>query len=395
MADNQIFIPETPAELTGTWLASALAGFNSPAPIIDHVAQEVLGEGEGFMGDLLRLTPVYSQGGENYPVTLIAKLPKLANRTMGELLGAYERENMFYMTMANELPVATPALYYAELDRDAGSEQQLKILQTIDKWPGWTHGMVGKLGTWVASKKQRRYILLIEDITDAAPGNQIAGADEIKACLIVEELARMHAAYWRSETLAEHFWLLPLDVDGRMKFAMSKKSLPAFTQTFGDVLAAGLQSHVDRVMSSYIDDLHALCAAPATLLHGDMRLDNVFFRQPKSEGQTESQTKEVVFFDWQLVRRGPAAYDLAYLLSGCLTPEFGSADGLLDHYHAALVEHGVQDYSRADLGRDYELGLRVVMGSLVTVDQINLGDDQGITMMRMWIERLLGRLSVL
>ena len=83
MADNQIFIPETPAELTGTWLASALAGFNSPAPIIDHVAQEVLGEGEGFMGDLLRLTPVYSQGGENYPVTLIAKLPKLANRTMG------------------------------------------------------------------------------------------------------------------------------------------------------------------------------------------------------------------------------------------------------------------------------------------------------------------------
>ena len=150
-------------------------------------------------------------------------------------------------------------------------------------------------------------------------------------------------------------------------------------------MAAGLEPWVDQVMGNFIDDLEALCSGPETLLHGDMRLDNLFFR--------EQGPDRVVFFDWQLVRRGPAAYDLAYLLSGSLPADFGSADGLLDVYHAELLKHGVTDYSRAQLAQDYQLGLRVVLGSLVAVDQVQLGDGRGLQMMRLWIERMLGRLQ--
>jgi len=381
-----LFIPETPEELTAEWLTTALrssvAAPKNKNVNVQSVQQQILGEGEGFLGDLLRLTPSYAEQDPQLPATLIAKLPKLANRTMGELLGAYERENMFYMTMADKLPVATPRMYYGEFDRDAGSEKQLEILKTLNNWPTWTHGTVSKLGTWVAGRKQRRYILLIEDIADAAPGDQVAGATTERASALLQALAKVHAAYWRSTELDGHFWLLPLDVDGRMKNAISKRSWPTFQATFPDILAAGLRPHCERAMSAYIDDLNTLCQAPETLLHGDMRLDNVFFRE-----------QELVFFDWQLVRRGPAAYDIAYLLSGGLPADFGSADALLDVYYKELTAAGVSNYSHADLRRDYELGLYVVLGSLISIDQMDLGDDRGIDMMRLWIERLHARLA--
>ena len=388
-----LYLPETPAELTTQWLTDVLSQDPANPLKIDRVEQQVLGEGEGFLGDLLRLTLHYSSPSDSpqheaaAPTSVIAKLPKLENRTMGELLGAYERENMFYLSLAAKLPVATPKLYYAELDRDAGSEKQLEIMRSLNRWPTWTHYTLSKLGTWVASKKQRRYVLLIEDIADAQPGDQVAGAGFEKAKTVLEALALMHAKFWCSGQLEGHFWLMPLDIDGRMKHAVIKRSRGPFTELFRDILEAGLGSWVDDVMTSFVDDLEQLCRGPETLLHGDMRLDNVFFRNTDPSG--------VVFFDWQLVRRGPAAYDLAYLLSGALPPEFGSDAELLDIYHAALTANGVTDYSRAALGRDYELGLRIVLGSLTGVDQMQLGDDRGVKMMRLWIERLFGRLQAL
>ncbi len=388
---RDLFIPETPAELTSEWLTTALSDVTEGQGRVTGLQQQVLGEGEGFLGDLLRITPTYAPvAGEakkaaiSLPNSMIAKLPKLENRTMGEMLGAYERENMFYMTLADELPVATPRLYYAQLDRDADSEKQLEILRALDKLPNWMFGAVSKLGGWVAERKKRRYVLLIEDINDAAPGDQVAGADPSRAQQVVEALALLHAHFWQSQTLDGHFWLLPLDVDARMKHGLSKKSLPLFEKVFGDVLDAGLRSYVDEVMARGPDTLYELCKSPQTLLHGDMRLDNVFFRE-----------SEVVFFDWQLVRRGPAAYDLAYLLSGGLAPDYGSADGLLDTYHAALVAAGVSGYSRDQLQRDYQLALLVVLSPLLAIDQIELGEDRGMVMMRLWIERLLGRLQAL
>jgi len=393
---RDLFIPETPAELTPDWLTTALAEVTHGQGRVTGLQQQILGEGEGFLGDLLRITPTYAplstapdsvlavDNAPPFPNSMIAKLPKLENRTMGEMLGAYERENMFYMTLAGDLPVATPKLYYAELDRDADSEKQLEILRALDKLPNWMVGAVTKIGGWVARRKQRRYVLLIEDINDAAPGDQVAGADTGRAQRVVEALAKLHAHFWQSKALDGHFWLLPLDVDARMKHGLSKKSLPLFEKVFGDVLDAGLRSYVDKVMAQGPDTLYDLCKSPQTLLHGDMRLDNVFFRD-----------SEVVFFDWQLVRRGPAAYDLAYLLSGGLAPDYGSADGLLDVYHRALGAAGVGDYSRDQLQHDYETALLVVLSPLLAIDQIELGEDRGMLMMRLWIERLLGRLQAL
>ena len=66
----------------------------------------MLGDGEGFVGEIIKVDLGLSQPNEDCPKSLVAKMPKLTNRAIGELLGAYERENMFYMTYADGFPVA-------------------------------------------------------------------------------------------------------------------------------------------------------------------------------------------------------------------------------------------------------------------------------------------------
>ena len=128
----------------------------------------------------------------------------------------------------------------------------------------------------------------------------------------------------------------------------------------------------------------ALCKAPTTLVHCDLRLDNLFFGDD-----------EVIVFDWQLVRRGPAAYDVAYFLSGALDEEADASDVdlLLATYHEALCAAGVTDYALTNLRRDYRLALHNVLQSLATIDQVDLGDGRGIPLMRSWIRRLHARLK--
>ncbi len=109
MPRADLFIPELPDELTVEWLNEVLSTDGSPA--ITSARQTLLGEGEGFVGDIIQLHLEYEELNTSQPQSVIAKMPKLANRAMGELLGAYERENMFYMTLAQDLPVTIPRLY--------------------------------------------------------------------------------------------------------------------------------------------------------------------------------------------------------------------------------------------------------------------------------------------
>lgn len=380
MTDSTLFIPETPAELTPAWLNDVLAerlGDNQ----VTAVAQTVLGEGEGFVGDIIRLSLTYARESAQLPERIVAKMPKLANRAMGELLGAYERENMFYMTLGQDLPVQSPVLYYGEFDRDAASEKQEEILRQANRIPGFLQGLTTRLAWFIAARKKRRYILLMEDVGRATPCDQLRGVERAELRQILTDVARLHAAYWQSPQLKGQFWLLPLDVDIEMRHQMMLRARPAFEGLFADTVAAGMDRYLDEVAERGADYSHALCAAPVTLMHGDLRLDNLFFRDD-----------ETLFIDWQLVRRGPAMYDIAYLLSCAVTDNL-SAQDLVEHYQAALADCGVTDYSDSDAYRDYRLALKVVLMILAAVDQVDLGDGRGGGLLRVWMQRLLQRLE--
>ncbi len=287
------------------------------------------------------------------------------------------------MEMAEGLPLRTPRMYYGDFDRDRASEKQEEILRVFDRMPRFLLGAVTALGRRIAAAKKRRYVLLLEDLSDAEPGDQVAGVSVKRCERALRSIAQAHAACWEAD-LVDAFWLLPHDIDARMRHSLFMGSRSAFAGVFGADLEARLEPYLRALPEDGLDAVLRLNQAPTTLLHCDLRLDNLFFRDD-----------EVIVIDWQLVRRGPAAYDVAYFLSSALDEAAGRevVEGLLEAYLEELRAGGVEGYTIDDLARDYRLALQVVLMTLSTVDQVDLGDGRGIDLMRGWISRLHGRLT--
>ena len=285
--------------------------------------------------------------------------------------------------MAASLPLRTPRMYYGDFDRDRASEKQAEILRVFDRLPRFMLGAVTALGRRIAAAKKRRYILLLEDLSDAEAGDQVAGVSVQRCEDALRAIARAHAACWEAE-LVDAFWLLPHDIDARMRHSLFTGSRSSFSGVFGAELEARLEPYLRLLPDQGLDMALRLNQAPTTLLHCDLRLDNLFFRGD-----------EVIVIDWQLVRRGPAVYDVAYFLSSALDEGAGreAVEGLLASYLEELRAGGVEGYTKRDLLNDYRLALHVVLMTLSTVDQVDLGDGRGIDLMRGWITRLHGRLT--
>jgi Ser/Thr protein kinase RdoA (MazF antagonist) len=363
-------LPEVPEELTAQWLSGALGW------PISAVEQQVLGKGQGFLGDIIRLG-LTSEAPE-VPDTVIAKLPKKANRATGEMLGVYEREIMFFQDLAGQVPARTPQIYFSHFDRDAGSEKQKQILKAFDRMPGFVTPLIATMGAKVAAGKNRKYLLIMEDLGDLVVGDQLAGASLEQCAQVLGHIASTHKLFWNDSQLQEKFWLLPMDIDARMRHRMFRRSLPALRK----IAAKDLQVYLDwleansaRLMKSFSRD------APQTLVHCDLRLDNVCFG-----------TDSCAYLDWQLARVGPAAYDIAYFLGGALAPET-TADQereLVRDYHRKL---DIVDYPFESFWRDYQRGLMLTVSSLAPTEDIEIDEGRGQEMMSRWLERLTARLQ--
>lgn len=385
------FIPEHLDELTPEWLTQVLSerGILASASV-ESVSREMLGDGEGFLGVIARMTLQYDREVSGAPGTLIAKLPRAANRAMGEMMGAYERESLFYEELAPQVPLRTPRLYYGAFDRDRGSEQQSKILAFVDRLPVSLAQRTVGAGKWIAGRKKRRYVLLMEDLAPARAGDQVRGGSLRDCARLLDAVAPAHAAFWGGGALHGQFWVVPQSIDVRMRFGLFRQHIAPFCARYSALVDAGLGRIVDWLAQHGLELTRRLYAGtPETLLHCDLRLDNVFFRDAADNG-----ADEVIVFDWQLVRRGPAAYDVAYFLSGALAPETDAASeqALLRGYHDRLLAAGVEDYPYSDFVRDYQRALLAVLQTLSTTGDVELGEGRGVTMIDLWIERLAGRL---
>lgn len=389
--DKTLHIPETLDALTPEWLTKVLSenGHLSQAQVIDS-RQKLLGEGEGFLGDIVRLSLTFDGPEGNAPQSVIAKMPKLANRTFGELLGAYERESCFYEQLADKVPLRIPQVYYSAFDRDRGSENQEAILAFADKLPAFMTPLTSAFGLWIAGKKNRRYILLMEDLSGIEPGDQLTGATLDQCRQVLSSIARAHRSFWGGNDLRDHFWLLPQTIDMRMRHRMSVDAIPSFAKRFPEPYEQTLKPYMNWAAENGLELAQKLVtSAPETLLHSDLRLDNIFF-DPE-----DTEHFGVMVIDWQLVRRGAAAYDVAYFHSCALlqavTPE--EELGLLKHYYEALCQEGPIDYSFDAFHLDYQRSMVLVMQNLTNIDQTDSTNERGYQLFNKWMERLAARVK--
>lgn len=152
--------------------------------------------------------------------------------------------------------------------------------------------------------------LLLEDLSvSARPGDQIAGCSFADASAVVRELARFHCAWWNRTELDETEWL-----------SRPHQFLPAYAKGAA-VIAEWL---ADRIAPDALGVMHAFGALAArwldqavarrTLIHGDPRVDNILFEETP-------QGTRACLIDWQSLRLGDPMADVAYFLSGSVSPD--------------------------------------------------------------------------
>lgn len=329
-------LPAAPDDITPGWLTRALrtGGHLGPGGEVSAVEARVVSEGTGFIGIVARIAIEYAGEARGAPASLVAKLPSSdpGSRQVGLLYGLYEREVRFYGELAEAVGVATPRCYFAAHDGEAG-----------------------------------RSVVLLEELRDGTFGDQVAGCTLAEARLAVTELARLHARWWGSARLTSFPWLVSgVDlIRAAMTMAYDACWAPC-VERFGYALTPAFLRAGPALGQRILASLDLPEEPVTALVHGDFRLDNLFFGAPGSD-------RSLVVCDWQSPNPGWPSYDLIYFLAGSFEPAVRRAcqDELVALYHQALVAGGVGDYSREALHLDCRRSL-VAMAAIFVINGATL-----------------------
>jgi aminoglycoside phosphotransferase (APT) family kinase protein len=300
-------LPPMPEGLTPAWLTQALteAGLLRDGARVVTVRQAQVGEGAGMMSELARLHLDYAgAGGAQLPATLVAKFPSrnANNREVAMAYRLYEREVRYFAELAPRSSAPSPRTWYSRLQ---GSN----------------------------------FVILMEDMDDYRVGDQVVGADLRESELMTDALAHLHASFWNGVD--------DLDWVPRIAGSYHAQNMQALVGAGWQNMARTFEGHLDASIAARGDAfaaaLPALQAivdtAPVTLLHGDFRMENVFFG-------TRPEHHPTVIIDWQGPLRGRGVVDLGLMLGQSTQHAVRVAHEreLVRRYAERLAAHGVRDY---------------------------------------------------
>jgi hypothetical protein len=314
---------DSPEELTPDWLTAALGDAGVGTAVADVSHRRV---GNGQIGTSYRLRVTYADpdaaAAEGAPATLVAKMAAGDPGTRQIIAGGYRNEVGFYQDLVGGLAVRAPRCWYAAISDDSTC-----------------------------------FVLLLEDVSPAQPGDQVRGCTVEEARAAVVNLAGLHGPRWNDPALEEGTWFSRHDEAGAELYAQAfAGAVPTFLDRFGARLSADDPTTLDDVA----EHLAAwLLARPerSSLIHGDYRPDNLMFAPDGT----------VTALDWQTLGLGLPGRDVGYLLGTSLDPGLRrrAERDLVAAYHQALTAHGVDDHDVDVAFEDYRLG--VVQGPLTTV----------------------------
>ena len=203
--------------------------------------------------------------------------------------------------------------------------------------------------------------LLLEDVGALDCYGQLAGIPIADVRVAVRAIAAHHAHCWERQDLLRASWTGTVDEPPMPQAAeqMLTERIPILEDLLGPQLPPGTIALAERIRDGVHPLLRALAGkGPLTLLHGDLRAENLFF--------TATHDREMVAIDWQIAVIGRAAYDVGYLMAQSVTSEIRKAHErkVLQEYHSALVSHGATGYSLSDAWDDYR---RTILWSLIYV----------------------------
>lgn len=299
-------------QVTAEWLSDTLG------KDVETVTTAQIGTGQ--IGTCFRLDLT----GVGEPTRMLAKLPAIDVATREMLAGVYRSEVRFYSEIADTVAIRVPDCYYADIS-DNGAD----------------------------------FTLLLQDMSPAEQGDQLAGCTVAQARDAVINLAGLHGPRWCDPTL--------LDIDGlalngpedaKLLAEMYGPATEIFIDGLGDLIAAEDRDTLWQCVE--VAEKWALARSECFgLVHGDYRLDNLLFPPDGGPGVTA--------IDWQTLSLALPARDLAYFVGTSLSPAERAEceSGLVAEYHRALQSHGARDYTIEGCWEDYRFAM--IQGPLVAV----------------------------
>ncbi len=343
--------PNFPLELddvSADWLSSQLARDFEGAKVNNFSVTQI-GQGEGFMATLGRVDLEGQSVSGPLPESVIVKLssPMQATRDLATRMNYYGREIGFYQDCASDCGVRVPRCY-----------------------------------SWQAETLDNRFSMLLEDLAPAVPVDQVQGCSFDESAKVMRAFADLHAHWWNSPKLKSLSW--PSPITHVQPVSESLALLEA------SILDAEVTGRFDAYpnMKRLLPRLPALCKIeppppfPYTLVHGDLRSDNIFF----PEGEPEP-----IIIDWQTCGMGQPMTDIARWLTQSIDIET-RRDGeemLLSIYHERLLERGVKGYSYKAMMSEYQLNLVVTLLMFsMSMDEIDQSSDRAAPLFHAMYSRL-------
>ncbi|MGH6909719.1 MAG: oxidoreductase family protein [Phenylobacterium sp.] len=320
-----ITIPSSASDIRVEWLRASVRPEDAPVfANLMSVGVERLGEAVAGSTDIHRLVLGYAPGSSPGPATLVAKLPSSSPevREVARGWSTYRREVLFYRDIACTVALRIPKAYVAEFD-----------------------------------PRTEAFVLVMEDLSPATDGDQVAGLPLEHARLALDEIAALHASWWnRPELVALEGAIQPF---GEGLWVGTGARHAAAWPLFDKFVAARGSPELRRAGERMADAIEPMMTdmakAPKTLCHGDFRADNLMFANGGDGGTA------LITIDWQAPMQARGAFDVGMLMSMSVTTELRRAHeaALLRGYHEKLLAGGVEGYAYDEFFHDYRRGLLI------------------------------------
>ena len=276
-------IPASSRTITADWMRRALvADGATEIPALSAIAVEDIGTGVGLMGDVLRCRLTWAEPSAGAPAKVIVKLPSSVpkNLRMSKQQSLYKREYDYYRRVAEDAPLRSPRLLYGTFE-----------------------------------PRSHRFVLVLEDLGHLETGNEIGGATAAQARNAIRAVARLHGHYWNhvdQPAFSEIFDTGDPKYGPLLQIVYLKNLAPTLSR-FGSFFSSRARAVAEEYGCRIADHFADLAAGPRTFLHGDYRLENLFFGSGGEGG--------VAAVDWQVSGIGCGLFDAAYFLGGSVDTE--------------------------------------------------------------------------
>jgi len=303
----------------------------------------------GYICDTMRVSISYAEGSSDHtsetagslgaaaealpksvlslPAKAILKIasPMSNDHDVAMKLRLYEREWHFYEHLSTRVPIRVPMHLGSVKDEATGLITEGVLLEDLEV-PGAT---------------------LCPKMNDAGVLKTVA------------QMARQHAQFWNMPELSSGAlgvkphnspWYQPgwgNDCLGYWPRFEAKWRARAG----GDAMGPGLPEEAFSVGRQIVEHFgwvqDELSSKPHTFNHGDVKPPNMFMMPGEMPA----------FIDWQYTAVGKGCQDIVFfLIEGYEIDECRRLEPIvMQHYHAALVHHGIGDYSLDELHRDWKL----------------------------------------